>query len=373
MQSKHKHLPPIVIEVLRLLRPFSTRVLAAHLPTTVLIELFELYHLLEHVEEDALGRPLGLRQLGHHAQHLPRGAHVVLQVLLAAAAAAAGAALVGQLRQPHALRGEVLVQVELVQRRRRRLLQRGREDGRLQRGQRALELRRDQAQGLVLHVQPPVEGHRLGDQVRVELEQPVVEQQREVLREHLRVLQAALEPVGHGLGAGRPLVLGQVVLPLRLQPHAALVQQPPQQHLHQRLVLLLVQPLVGEDLHRGDHHQPPAARVVLVLVAPAVLGFPGGRHRPVQREGDGPAAEQGPRRRLRAHRGAVGEHEREPAAVRSVHLFVRGPHQAGQPLLADGHLARERPQLAPRRAHCVFLLGYLWVQNAIGNEDFLGM
>ena len=77
------------------------------------------------------------------------------------------------LREARPVAGELLIEVKQVERRRRQLAEGGGEDGRVKRGKRRLELRRDERQRLVLdadlnkYIYRRVEGWREGLRIRL--------------------------------------------------------------------------------------------------------------------------------------------------------------------------------------------------------------
>ena len=97
---------------------------------------------LRNVLKDVLAAAGVLRKLLRNTQNNSGlSAHVLYVVIVA---------LIGKLSQTHALACEVLVQIKQIQGGGRRLPQNGRENGGLQRRQRRLKLRGNQAQRLML-------------------------------------------------------------------------------------------------------------------------------------------------------------------------------------------------------------------------------
>mmetsp|Transcript_11853 Transcript_11853/g.37656 ORF Transcript_11853/g.37656 Transcript_11853/m.37656 type:complete len:397 (+) Transcript_11853:42-1232(+) len=275
--------------------------------------------LLENLHEHLRPPRLPHRPPRHpHVEDVGPLLKVVLDVLIAPLGA-----LVGQVREPHPLRGEHLVQVEHVERGRRGLPQRRGEDRGLQRRQRRLELRGDEGERRLLHVELLVQPHRLGHQARVELEEGVVEEGREVPREGLALLQAAAEALGQGLGVGQLLVFGHVGLVgihvVQLDLRVPL--EPAEEEVHELVVLLLVEPRILEDLRAAHYRQAPRALLV-----------PHSADRPVHRVGDLAAREDRDRGLLHGERGPVRVHEIELLLLAAAGVVPRASSR--HPLLA---------------------------------------
>lgn len=148
-----------------------------------LLALLKLDNLLEHMFEDMLAVALVSGQLQTHPQDVSALAHVVLEVILPA--------LVGELRQSHALRRETIVEVEEIERGGGGFAEVGREHGGLEGGKWRFKLRGDEAQRFVLNAERVVRGQRVRHHRRVDVECIAIEQRREVAGNLLHVGMAA--------------------------------------------------------------------------------------------------------------------------------------------------------------------------------------
>mmetsp|Transcript_6874 Transcript_6874/g.10222 ORF Transcript_6874/g.10222 Transcript_6874/m.10222 type:complete len:461 (+) Transcript_6874:73-1455(+) len=322
-------------------------------PTTAVL-LLELHDVSEDVEEDVLGALLSEGQVLHDPQHLARLGDEVLQVLLAA-----GQALVGQLRQPQGLPREVLIQVELVQCRRRGLPHGRREAGGLRARLRTLELRRDERERLVRHPQQLVAAHRERDEVCVEAEQTQVEELGEVPGQRLHALQARLQGRRQRLHIRDGRVVRDVgVGPLGGHVQLQLAQQPEEQQVGQLGVLLLVQPVVPEQLRRPQHHQPAPLPARLEHR----LGLPHRTQRPIHGVRHGSGRQQRNGRPLHIQRGPVRVHEGQLGVLRP----AGRPQRRAVALLACS--AGRGALLASRQRQHVLLAGNVWDQDTLRYE-----
>lgn len=113
-----------------------------------------------------------------------------------------------------------------------------------------LELRRNQGQRLVLYADVFVQLESLGDQVRVELEEFLVEKRREVLWEFVALLQTRAQSVRESRDVWNVVVLAQLGLVLDVLLQVAVVlQQPSEESFLDLLVVLFFKELVAEELH----------------------------------------------------------------------------------------------------------------------------
>jgi len=305
-----------------------------------------LYDLLKYIVQDGL-RVVGVAYLRAHAQDVAALLDVVLHVLVCA--------LVRQLRHLYFLARELLVQVVQVQTGGRQLLQRRREDRRLQRWHRRLELWRNQRQRLVLHADRLVELQRVGDQISVVLVQLLVEERGEVFGQLVGLLQAGAQAVGEGGDVGHVVVLAELGLVLdALLEVALVVEQPPKEGLLDLLVVLLLEELVVEELNRAHDHE-------LALAGTHVEGGDGA----VGGEADGPTGEERTAGLADVDGGSVGVDELEAAVLVAVGQLVLGV------AVLLGVLARLVLLLA------VFLslggLDQLVVETAVADEGLLGV
>ena len=183
-----------------------------------------------------------------HTEDVAALLDVVLDVIIRA--------LVSELRHFDLLSRELLVEVVEVQAWWRQLLQTRREHGSLQTWHRRLELRRDQSQGLVLHADRLVELQHLGYQVSVEAVQLLVEERSEVLGEVVRLLETAAQSVSKSGDVRHVMVLGHFGLVLDGGLEVAFVlQQPVEDTFLNLLVVLLLEKVVVEELHRAHHEE----------------------------------------------------------------------------------------------------------------------
>ena len=186
--------------------------------------------------------------LAAHTQDVSALLDVVLDVIVSA--------FVGELSHFYFFTGELLVQIVQVQRRRRQFLQAGREHSRLQSWHWRLELRRDQRQWLVLHAKRLVKLEALRDEVSIELIQALVEQRGEILGQLIRLLQATAQPISEGSDIRHMVILRHLLLALdRLLEVALVIQHPAEDSVLDLLVVLLLEEIVVQQVHRSSDEQ----------------------------------------------------------------------------------------------------------------------
>mmetsp|Transcript_13251 Transcript_13251/g.26889 ORF Transcript_13251/g.26889 Transcript_13251/m.26889 type:complete len:225 (+) Transcript_13251:122-796(+) len=201
------------------------------------VELLPRDDLLHHLAEDVPSIAVLRLELRCHAQQLAALPNEIVQ-----GRDLGVVTLVRQVSEAHLFGREMLVQVKELKRRTRRLAQRGGEDSRVERRQWLLKLRRDERQRLVLDVECPEELHSLRDARSVETEEPVVEERREVLGHLFALLQAALDLLCQRLAVWNVMVLRHVRLVCveGVHRHTGIAAEPPEQHVDELCVLVLV-------------------------------------------------------------------------------------------------------------------------------------
>eukprot|EP01136_Pigoraptor_vietnamica_P015173 Opistho-1_new@58000 len=219
---------------------------------SVLVELFKVDELSKDKLEEVLAVPRLGGKLLRHAENLAALPDVVLEVVIVA--------FVGDLGKADALGRELLVEVKEVQRGRREFPECGRENGRLERRERRLELRRDQRQGLVLDADLLVGLDCVRNDARVELVERVVEQLGKVLRDLLALLQAAAKPFRKRCRLGKKVVVAHVrILRVNAVELDLVAREPLEDDVLDLGVLLLVNVRVAQHQRAPDHCHLPLA------------------------------------------------------------------------------------------------------------------
>mmetsp|Transcript_62256 Transcript_62256/g.111264 ORF Transcript_62256/g.111264 Transcript_62256/m.111264 type:complete len:251 (+) Transcript_62256:2-754(+) len=222
----------------------------------ILVHLLEANQLLKDVLQDVLGSP-SLTKLLSHSEDLASLSDVEIKILVCA--------LVRELCKSHPLRCKLLVKVEQVKRRGRRLTETWRKDRWLERWHWSLELRRYQRERLMLNAQLIIKFDCLRDEVCVKLKQAIVKELREITRQSLILLQAAPQVHGQALRVRDVVVLAELgLLPVgEAQVAVTHVEQPLQQRLEDILVLLKLKEVIVQHPHRA--HDADSARALVAV------------------------------------------------------------------------------------------------------------
>lgn len=160
---------------------------------------------LKYIVKDGLGI-VRVVDLAAHAEDVTALLDVVFYVIVSA--------LVSELSHFYLFACELLIEIVQIKRRRRQLLQAGREYGSLKCGHRRLELRRDQRERLMLNTESLVQLEALRDQVSVELVKILVEERREILGQLIGLLETTAQPISESRNVGYVMVFRQLLLDL---------------------------------------------------------------------------------------------------------------------------------------------------------------